>query len=597
MKKGNLEKWTNLEDCKNLLFFSELVGELLFDYSIPSNRISTLNSHYLCLDALNAIDGIDDHGVPEGTLKPIAEELYLSLQKDLSFDSSKDNPLKYFVKYQGDRYRISTNVSELNYTELKKAIIAIHTHFFTDDKYYISIKEKICQIVKENKETEQPALFRLVKSLLTELINTGYSSQYIYDIMSQMFWVPECEISDSTIIDKFFELFTFNRNDYQVVFIVEKKQIGKLVEHIEDLTIEETLSPKTDIASEQAFLTKSKKKVFLLIRKKALDPYSAAVSAKFTLEVNTSFYRLCNHFYSYDINKTKCGVYSGNNFFAIRENVNAVSHTKMPSKLRISESMAVSEKALESVRSTHSINDYIAVINAARFHAQALNSDSLENQLLDLWAIFEAVLAISNKHTSDRIMQICMYLVPILKRRYVYSLFAQLSNDIRSYSEEAFIKIVGADGSEKDNVENVCAFVLLDELENDRQEFLSKCQDFPLLKERIEYYRQMLSKPVDVYNFVEKHAERVKWQVMRIYRNRNLIIHNGESMPYLALLIENLHSYVDDFLTYVLHSLSEEHDINSMCQVLFAKECEWLADFSDKKAVMNKERIREMLSM
>ena len=211
-----------------MIRWQKRLPKLLFDYSIPSNRISTLNSHYLCLDALNAIDGIDDHGVPEGTLKPIAEELYLSLQKDLSFDSSKDNPLKYFVKYQGDRYRISTNVSELNYTELKKAIIAIHTHFFTDDKYYISIKEKICQIVKENKETEQPALFRLVKSLLTELINTGYSSQYIYDIMGQMFWVPECEISDSTIIDKFFELFTFNRNDYQLVFIVEKKQIGKL---------------------------------------------------------------------------------------------------------------------------------------------------------------------------------------------------------------------------------------------------------------------------------------------------------------------------------------------------------------------------------
>ena len=36
MKKGNLEKWTKIEKCKNLLFFSQLVNELLFDYSIPS---------------------------------------------------------------------------------------------------------------------------------------------------------------------------------------------------------------------------------------------------------------------------------------------------------------------------------------------------------------------------------------------------------------------------------------------------------------------------------------------------------------------------------------------------------------------------------
>ena len=76
MKRGNLEKWSDISTCNNLLFFSQLVNELLFDYSIPSNRISTLNSHYLCLDALSAIEGIDDHGVPEGTLKPIMEELY-----------------------------------------------------------------------------------------------------------------------------------------------------------------------------------------------------------------------------------------------------------------------------------------------------------------------------------------------------------------------------------------------------------------------------------------------------------------------------------------------------------------------------------------
>lgn len=44
MKQGDLSQWNNIEACKNLLFFAQLVNELLFDYSIPSNRISTLNS-------------------------------------------------------------------------------------------------------------------------------------------------------------------------------------------------------------------------------------------------------------------------------------------------------------------------------------------------------------------------------------------------------------------------------------------------------------------------------------------------------------------------------------------------------------------------
>ena len=62
MKQGDLSQWNNIEACKNLLFFAQLVNELLFDYSIPSNRISTLNSHFLCLDAINVINGIERSG-------------------------------------------------------------------------------------------------------------------------------------------------------------------------------------------------------------------------------------------------------------------------------------------------------------------------------------------------------------------------------------------------------------------------------------------------------------------------------------------------------------------------------------------------------
>ncbi len=75
MKQGNIKNWTDVDSCKNLLLFAELVDELLFDYSIPSNRISTLNSHFLCYDATNAIESIEKAGVPEGTLKPIVVEV------------------------------------------------------------------------------------------------------------------------------------------------------------------------------------------------------------------------------------------------------------------------------------------------------------------------------------------------------------------------------------------------------------------------------------------------------------------------------------------------------------------------------------------
>ena len=117
------------------------------------------------------------------------------------------------------------------------------------------------------------------------------------------------------------------------------------------------------------------------------------------------------------------------------------------------------------------------------------------------------------------------------------------------------------------------------------------------MQERLEYYSKSLYSPKAVNCFLEKHAVRVKWQIMRIYRNRNLIIHNGQSMPYLNLLIENLHAYVDDFIEYVIYSIKKGHTIESMCQELYIKECNWNIQFSQNKSKsLNSELVEKMLS-
>ncbi|MDD3141172.1 MAG: hypothetical protein PHX08_19690 [Lachnospiraceae bacterium] len=596
MKKGNLEKWTNLAECNNLLFFSQLVNELLFDYSIPSNRIATLNSHFLCQDALNAIDGIDNHGVPEGTLKPIVEELYSALKSDPIFSTCDESPLNYFVKYQNESYRISTRVSELNYEELKKCILALHTKFFQGNKYFSALKIRITKIVMNNDSSLQKELFRLVKAMLTELVNLGYDQNYIFYVMDKTFWSTHINIDNPNKIDVFFSYFPMKRRKYTVIFVVNQKKIERFINYIDDLECRDTFERRTTQKSEQKFLRLKNEESYLVIDRDALDPFSAAKKAKNMLTINAAFYRLNDHEYRYNIDTARCGVYSKDTLIRIPRSKSAIAHTKMPSSKQIKESMDASGKAMQSVADRGSFGDYFALISAASFHSQSLDSISQENQLLDLWAIFESVLDISNKHTSDRIQQVCLYIVPILKRKYIYSLFSQLTNDIKNYSELEYYKIIGSCTDEKDAVQKVCEFAILDEFAVDRTKFFEVCADFPLLHERIEYYSTKLKTPVDAFNFVEKHATRVKWQIMRIYRNRNLIIHNGDSMPYLGLLIENMHSYVDDFLRYTIHSLSKGNSVNSMCQELFVQECEWIATFSKKSATMDTHMIEKMLS-
>lgn len=597
MKRGYIDKWKDIKSCKNLLFFAQLINELLFDYSIPSNRMSTLNSHYLCFDAFMAIEDIDNNGVPEGTIKPIVEELYDSLKKDVLFTLIGEAPLKYFVKYQNDKYRYTSNVRELSYDEIKKIVRALYQKYFSKSWYYAHLVDEITKIVYSNNEQEQKILFRLTKSLLTELVNMGYHSNYIYQQMKRNFYNKNIFIDSPQKINDFFKSFSFEDSKYSVIVIADKT-IGNCILNDKWVRLSETCMPKTKDRREIEFLKKKDNEIFLTINLDALDPYMASTQVKNSINTSVAFYRMCDHNYVVNTRDIKCIVYDEQKQYTIiGEDISSVRRVKTPPKESINKKMGDMKSIIKEYNNEYMNYKKIASLLAATsFHSLSLDSSSEKNQLLDLWAIFETILNISNKHTSDRIQQICMYLVPVLKHRYIYSLFAQLANDIKNYSEDQYSKICGNNNKEFDIVKCIFEFVVLEKYSESRQEFLDNCNDFPLLKERIEYYNDMLSTVQGVYTFVEKHSQRVRWQIMRIYRNRNLIIHNGRSMPYLELLIENLHSYVDDFMDYTIHSLINGNNIESMCQELFSKECDWVETLSNKKALMTEEIIDIILS-
>ena len=115
--------------------------------------------------------------------------------------------------------------------------------------------------------------------------------------------------------------------------------------------------------------------------------------------------------------------YDENNYFTIyKHNKSAVKKARtIPFEL-IEQNLSKANEATSSALNSN-YSSGRALINAVNFHSLSIDAISEENQLLDLWAIFETVLDISNKHTTDRIQQVVSKLVPILKQKYIYSLF------------------------------------------------------------------------------------------------------------------------------------------------------------------------------
>ena len=579
MKRGIIVKWADLDNCQNLLLFAQAVNELIFDYSIPSHRLPTLNSHYLCYDAISAIDAIDNHGVPEGTIKPIVEELFYSLKNDYVFENEADSPLKYFVKKMGEKVISIHNPNDLNYNERRAIVYTINRRVFSSGKYLRMLKEKITSIIIDNDEQQQPKLYNLTKSLTSEFVNMGYDQRFIFDTLKHCYFNRKTNVNCNTQIEDFLSSFTGDQIKYTVVVIADN-ELRKICENFNDVNITNVFAPKTSVPKERTFLSKSNTESYFVFNNyDACDPYSAAESAEMSINLGLSLFRLYDHYFDFDTQSAKFIVYDESGYFTIiTPKISAVHRMKGFPTALINEKLDTAKSALASSK-----NNALALFLSSNLHSLSLKSNAHENQLLDLWAIIECLLDISNANTSDRINQICTYLVPIIKSHYLYSLLEQIAQDIKNYNLIEYNRIIGEVTNEFERIYCVGKYIAFDTFATQRDAFLNNCSDFPLLKIRINKYNAMLKTRGSLADSIENHSIRVRWQLMRAYRNRNLIIHNGDKMPYISLLIENLHSYVDVFMTYVINCFADGHNLNSMGQEMFAKECDWLEKTQNKK--------------
>jgi hypothetical protein len=71
---------------------------------------------------------------------------------------------------------------------------------------------------------------------------------------------------------------------------------------------------------------------------------------------------------------------------------------------------------------------------------------------------------------------------------------------------------------------------------------------------------------------LKEHEKKVEWQIRRIYRTRNLIVHSGRTIPYIDTLIENTHDYLDQAIAAVL---------DYSCGVLSAKSIDQAFDMAN----------------
>lgn len=539
MKHVDVSHWDFSNMDRGLLFFAQAIEEMLFHYGHDSLKVPALNFRFLCVEIDNSIKRIEDGIVDKGNMRPLFDELKEMFEHDpivKKLFGSDFNSLFYIKDAEGEIQRNCSDVikdptSDISIKRIKRVVRWLLNEMDIGDRYFLELKETISEIIKAVPYSfaEQERLYNLCKILLTDLINCGYSQEYIYQILNDIFYDGSCPVTDiDSTLNAFWECFDFEEKEYIVTLPLKISFLQKHLRHFKNVTVKEN----------KAAVFNNSCKWIVEVPVEAMDPQQAHASAIKTINFFASLLQYNNH---------RSQPYREKSAIVTHKQSGKTYHLRTPIPLLergrvLSDEKNNQEIALMVGNFKFSPKKLVSVIE---LHSSAICSSGIDNQLLNLWTIIEILVTVERKNNFSKINQICNTITSVLNAQYVVSLIDQLFSDLQHCVPDVIQAELTSAQHGKNSTEKLVAILVLPELNVQRTNIISALNDYPLLQFRMEYYSKICSERDKLKAFLTAHRKRLSWHIMRIYRNRNMIVHDGSYFPYIDIIVQNLHCYVD----------------------------------------------------
>lgn len=552
MKYRNTNKWDGPAKQPGLLYFAQILEEMLFDFSLDTYKPSVMNTPLLCVEALKTIKEIEAGNIKAPNIKHVIAELCTNFEKDSAAKSLISLPFSAFLptlKNPKSTIKELQNVLEL---------LAIQLNY---SKYLSRNKQLLADEISGRQSLSE--IRRLARSFITTLISMGFGQEYLTKRILDFFYFGKNQIKGTSSLEDFFSLFSKEPSEFTVIF-----RVDDIFEHIAKsfvstgLEITKQLPTEIDLSKFPTF-SPSEKKLYAIVPKiRARDEHTARLNAESLLKFCSTFLSLFHH----KKNPSwlpECIVYEPveKKYLKISNPLNSMH--KCADLLK-----PVASKRLELFMSQFSLerDSFSKFVRSAQLHSLALSSDSPENQILNLWISLESLVPSETKGKDvSNIEHIVASLIPFLNTGYLGRLLNNLVKDLLRFNSLETRKVLKNIPGRK-FVDRIAKLLALPQFETERNNFEANLQDFYLLRDRFAHFSSILSSPATVLAALDAHSLRLEWQIRRIYRTRNLIVHSGETPAYTRLLIEHTHDYLDTVLSYLSELASEPKSINSVGQ-------------------------------
>ena len=547
-------RWPHTKTAEAVLFFAQSFRAFLEEDNHEGFRAYALDTLGRLREARDLSNDIKLKRVNRAAVDPVVAELAWSIQNDEAAKIVAGDSLDVL---QGIIKQKTFKIDELIFsTSLAIKIL--------DNNYGNSIKAII-----EDNVTENGSRIELLKAtgfLVSHLMNQGHSREFLIGSVDKHFFVQDISRASKLMVSSFINNISKERRDYVVVTSVSS-ETSKILDMVGGWNLRAISDLPLHAQSEARSWSDFKPKNKLVVEKiAASDGFRASSILDQKLQSVQALLMLGRR-----PARIKWGPDS---YVYTPRGSSGLSLTDAGSILDAQELVNVSGRRLRGLISTPKLinihlNDQSKerIINAISSASTATTTTIDETRLISLWSAFEIMM---NDPDEDgaRIAYYSRHIPPMICFKYHRRLFSALFDQLSViYRKKLNDLVEDSDSSSSRSQHTKFINVMLNPLyEYHRKKLMVIMESNPLSLHRTFRIFKQYESPKDSLKTIKSHYDRVDWQIHRIYRARNNIVHSGKSPIFLDSLVVNTFEYFQSAVFEILKKAkkSGEGDIDQI---------------------------------
>ena len=517
-------------------FFLLRLEDIFAENTYDSWQVRTSNIRTILTGIIESCDVVKKVHHYHHNLKVLLEEAHKIAKNDHILKYSFPFTETYLTKLSGLYENQVKNTEKVNiepFANLAKVILG------NLSQYRESLQKRIKDHLEKPLETKfKIEIYDLALSLGTELLSMGYSTNHCQDCIEKL-----KDASIPFFHDRFEALMTLfdgTEKPFQCNFYVTwPTDIGKFPTLNDRIVLNLQNQFGKLTPEEDKFYKQDREAVIASICVAALDPYSARYKAEEELGglfAVTGLYKLSK---TTAIRHKYALVRSENSHKCITKDKSWQGYVKDSTKA--SDNVA----GIYTLLSTIDDSEARQLLASLQYHRLALSATTDESMLVNLWIALESIIQDGGKNIIDRISS---YVSASVTTSYTHQTLKAFTISIigfwRGAKKESFLHALPSSTERYLHPEDLARIFLDENNSATIKGFLSTLNGHQLLLFRASsLYDNLFGCPKSLKNRLEKHKNNVAWQLRRIYRIRNLIMHTGHCPVGTRQLIQNLHTY------------------------------------------------------